>query len=94
MIPRDPHGRRFRKSIVNDYVRNKKLPRDISAFLFVGRIVRWDITLLIQNIAETYQELTSVKFVVPFLLYVFSRFVERPIIFMKPLGSCACVWTT
>lgn len=48
-------------------------------------------TLLIQNIAGTYQELTSVMFVEPFLPYVFSRSVDRPIIFMKPLGSRARV---
>jgi len=57
-------GRHFHKSIVNDYVQNKKLSRNILCWPLVWE----DITLLIQNIAETYQELTSVKFVEPFFL--------------------------
>lgn len=58
MIPRDPPGRYFRKSIVNDYVRNKKLPRDISAFLFVGRMVRGEYHFVdieyCGNVSRTY----------------------------------------
>jgi len=55
MISRASHGRYRRKSTVNDYARNKKLPRNIRASLPLDAYE--DIILLKRNIAGTRQEL-------------------------------------